>query len=278
MGLFLYNDISYRRQAEYNTITIYVGNNKMKNPENGETLEDSGGVITAVMQEQFKFGMKANWEQILKAGGFSDTIEKAMLVTGNRVQNAGGITKQYYKGTEHIPVSVKFRIYDDGKQISDKLTSRPLTAVNTLSRLCLPAGGASIESYIEKLGDTAVVGFNAAKDLLGDLGSGEGIIRSLNSFFAALTGNVGNEICFVTFGPWMSGFFVVKSVDFTYSKEVSVDGGPYYVDFDVQFETLMIPTKDSVSLNPDVSQGNRTIFALGTNKLSRIEFTDQQES
>jgi hypothetical protein len=278
MGLFLYNDTTYKKQADYNTISIYFGSNKMKNPENGETLEDNPYVIKAVMQEQFRFGVKANWEQIMKAGGFSDTIEKVMLVTGNKVQNAGGITKQYYMGTEHIPISVKFRIYDDAFQVSNGLTARPLTAVNVLTRSCLPANGASIETYIKELGDTVKTGITLVKGLVEDIGSGEGFIKSLNHFFATLTGNVGNEVCFVTFGPWMSGFFVVKSVDFTYSKEVSVDGGPYYVDFDVQFETLMIPTKGSVSLNPDVSQGSRTTFALGTNKLSRIEFTGQQEN
>jgi hypothetical protein len=278
MGLFLYNDITYKKQANYNTISIYVGNNKMRNPENGETLEDTGGIIKAVMQDQFKFGMKADWKQILHAGGFSDTIETAMLVTGNRVFNAGGITKQYYIGSEHIPVSVKFRIYDDAFQVSQGLTSRPLTAVNVLSRLCLPTEGADISTWLDHLGKTAVEVFKDSKDLVTDFVNGEGVIQTLNNFFAAFTGNVGNEVCFVTFGPWMSGFFVVKSVDFTYSKEVSVDGGPYYVDFDVQFESLMVPTKGSVSLDPEVSQGKRTTFALGTNKLSRIEFTDQQES
>jgi hypothetical protein len=223
------------------------------------------------MQEEFKFGVKANWEQILKAGGFSDTIEKIMLVTGNKVHNAGGITKQYYMGSEHIPISVKFRIYDEPTNES------PLTSVAMLTRACLPPNGASIETYIKELGDTVTKGIELTKGLVEDLGSGQGFIKSLNNFFATLTGNVGNEVCFVTFGKWLSGFFVIKSADFTYSKEVSVDGSPYYIDFDVQFETIMIPTKGMVSPDPSVSEGRRTTFNLGMTKASRVSFENQAE-
>jgi hypothetical protein len=270
-GMFLYNQASYKKQSDNNTIRIYFGSNKMKNVEDDEILEDNGYVIEAIMQEEFKFGVKANWEQILKAGGFSDTIEKAMLVTGNRVHNAGGITKQYYMGSEHIPISTKFRIFNGENGAS------PLAAVAVLTRSCLPPNGASIETYVKELGDTVMKGVDLAKGLVEDLGTGKGFIKSLNNFFASLTGNVGNEVCYVTFGKWLSGFFVIKSVDFTYSKEVSVDGSPYYVDFDVQFETLMIPTKGSVSPNLSVSEGRRTLFNLGMTKASRVSFEDQSE-
>jgi hypothetical protein len=271
-GMFLYNQQTYRKQTDYNTIRIFFGANKMKAPENDEKLEDNSYVIEAVMQEEFKFGVKANWEQILKVGGFSDTIEKVMLVTGNKVHNAGGITKQYYMGSEHIPISVKFRIFNEPAD-----GSSPLTAVAVLTRACLPPNGASIETYIKELGDTVSKGVDLAKGLVEDLGSGKGFIKSLNNFFATLTGNVGNEVCYVTFGKWLSGFFVIKSVDFTYSKETSVDGSPYYIDFDVQFETLMIPTKGSVSPNVEVSEGRRTLFNLGQTKASRVSFEEQSE-
>ena len=270
MGMYLFNEYSFRKQKEYNTITIYVGKNKMNSggdENNSEELIDDGSVITAVLQDEFKFGVKADWKQILTAGGFSDTIEKAMLVTGNKVHNAGGITKQYYMGSEHIPISVKFRIF------AGQTGTSPLKAVETLTRLCLPPNGASIQSYLDELKDTGVTILNSAKALVEDLGTGEGFIKALNQFFASLTGNVGNEVCYVTFGKWLAGFFVVKSADFTYSRELSVDGGPYYIDFDVTFETLMVPSKGMVSSNPEVSQGRRTTFNLGTSRPSRIEIT-----
>ena len=270
-GMFLYNNAAYKKQEENNTITIYFPGYITKHVESGEIKKESPLVIRAVMQEEFKFGMKANWEQILKAGGFSDTIEKAMLVTGNRVHNAGGITKQYYMGSEHIPISTKFRIYAKDGYIS------PIVAVAKLSQACLPPNGASIETYIKELTDTGKVALNSAKELFEDLTGGEGFIKSLNNFFANITSNVGNVVCHVTFGRWLSGMFVIKSADFTYSKEVSVDGEPYYVDFDVQFESYIIPTKAMFSLSDDVYEGNGGTISLGRTRASRVSFEDQTE-
>lgn len=264
-GMFLYNQQAYKQQTENNKINIFFGATKMKSPEDDATLEDNGYVISAVMQEEFKFGVKANWEQIMKAGGFSDTVEKAMLITGNKVYNAGGVTKQYYMGSEHIPISTKFRIYSDPAN-----NQYPLVAVAILTKMCLPSNGASIQTYIKELTDTGKEVWNDVKQFAGDIAEGSGIVKALNNFFNSLTDNVGNEVCFVTFGKWLSGFFVVKSVDFTYSKEIGVDGSPYYIDFDVQFETLMIPTKASVSPNLTVSDGKRTMFNLGMTKASRV--------
>lgn len=275
MGMNLYNNGTYNTQARYNAVTIYVGNSKMKEVKGSETVdssvEQSGYTIKALMQDEFKFGLKANWEQILKAGGFSSTIETAMLVLGERVQNAGGITKQYYMGSEHIPVSVKFRIYDGGSGLNDStLTDDPLFAVSILSRLCLPADGASIESFLEHGKNALTKAVDLAGNAISGVANGEDLMKVLNDFFSHLTGDVGNEVCFVTFGKWLSGFFVVKSVDFTYSKEVSVTGSPYYVDFDVQFESLMIPTKASVDPTDAVSQGKRTMFNIGKAAKSRV--------
>lgn len=271
-GMILYNQQAYKKQSDNNRINIFFGATKMKTEEGDATLEDNSYVISAVMQEEFKFGVKANWEQILKAGGFSDTIEKAMLITGNKVYNAGGITKQYYMGSEHIPISTKFRIYSDPAK-----NQFPLTAVAVLTKMCLPSNGASIQSYINELGDTGKKILNVAKDLVKDIGEGDGIIKSLNNFFSSLTGDVGNEVCYVQFGRWLSGFFVLKSVNFTYSKEVGVDGSPYFIDFDVDFESLIIPTKGSVSPNPEVSGGKRTMFNLGMTKASRVSFENSGE-
>lgn len=271
-GMFLYNNQAYKKQAENNTITIYFPGYIAKNVETNEVKKESPFVIKAVMQEEFKFGMKANWEQILKAGGFSDTIEKAMLVTGNRVHNAGGITKQYYMGSEHIPISTKFRIF-----AGDEHSVSPLAAVAKLSQACLPPNGASIETYIKELTDTGKVALNSAKELFEDLTGGEGFIKSLNNFFANITANVGNVVCHVTFGKWMSGMFIIKSADFTYSKEVSVDGDPYYVDFNVDFETYMVPTKAMFSLNEEAFEGGGGSVILGRSRATRVSFEDQTE-
>lgn len=271
-GMFLYNQQAYRKQSENNTITIYFPGYVTKHLESGEVKKEPPFVIKAVIQEEFKFGMKANWEQILKAGGFSDTIEKAMLVTGNRVHNAGGITKQYYMGSEHIPISTKFRIY-----AGDENSVSPLMAVAKLSQACLPPNGASIETYIKELTDTGKVALSSAKELFEDLTGGEGFIKSLNNFFANITSNVGNIVCHVTFGKWLSGMFIIKSADFTYSKEVSVDGDPYYVDFDVQFESYIIPTKSMFSLSDDVREGNGGTISLGRSRATRVSFEDQTE-
>ena len=60
-GMFLYNQQAYKQQTENNKINILFGATKMKSPEDDATLEDNGYVISAVMQEEFKFGVKANW-------------------------------------------------------------------------------------------------------------------------------------------------------------------------------------------------------------------------
>ena len=270
-GMFLYNQQAYTKQTENNSVTIIFPGHTSKNIDTGDIVKEPGFVIKAVMQEEFKFGMKANWEQILKAGGgFSDTIENAMLVTGNRVNNAGAITKQYYMGSEHIPISTKFRIYSGNENgIS------PVLAVAKLSQACLPPNGASIQTYIKELTDTAKVIVSSTVSEIKDWWNGEGVMQCLNDWFSKMTANVGNVVCHVTFGKWMTGMFVIKSADFTYSKEVSVDGDPYYIDFDVQFESIIIPTKAMFSFSDDVFE--RGSIGLGRSKASRVSFEDQTE-
>lgn len=255
-NFFLYNRQSYAAQERDNMITITIGKTKMKDADDNN-IEKNGTVIRAVMQEDFKFGTKANWEQVMKAGGFSDTIEKAMLLTGNKVQNAGGITKLYYMGSEHIPVSTKFRIFAD---------ENPLIAVKALSELCLPATGASIEEFLDKGVKTIEVGLEAAGSAAKDLLTGKGLLAALHDLFSKLTADVGNEICHVQFGKWLSGIFVLKSVDFTYSREIGTNGQPYYVDFDVSFESLMIPIKSQFSTN------DNAMLKLGQSTGSRVTF------
>jgi len=255
-NFFLYNRQSFTAQTADNMITITIGKTKMVDVD-GNTVEKNGTVIKAVMQEDFKFGTKANWEQVMKAGGFSDTIEKAMLLTGNKVQNAGGITKQYYMGSEHIPVTTKFRIFAD---------ENPLIAVKALSELCLPAAGASIEEFLSKGVKTIETGLEAAGTAVKDIFTGEGLIRALHDLFSKLTADVGNEVCHVQFGRWLSGIFVLKSVDFTYSREIGTNGQPYYVDFDVSFESLIIPIKSQFSTN------DNAMMKLGQAEGSRVTF------
>ena len=106
---------------------------------------------------------------------------------------------------------------------------------------------------------------------------GAGLISTLNNLFSNITANVGNTVCHVTFGRWMAGMFIIKSADFTYSKEVSVDGDPYYVDFDVQFESYIIPTKAMFSLSDDVVDDYDKVgtIGLGRSKASRVSFEEQ---
>lgn len=270
-NFFLYNRQSFTAQRAANMITIAIGGANMKGEDN-EPIKLNGIIITAVMQEDFKFGTKANWEQVMKMipGGVSSSIESLMVITGNKVQNAGGVTKQYYMGSEHIPVSTKFRLFAD---------ENPLVAVKALARLCLPTKGATIETYIKGVVETA-------KTVAGSVGKGvsagietagstsdtglralaEGIITGLNVFFKNLTADVGNEVCYVQFGNWLSGIFVLKSADFTYSRETGTNGQPYYVDFDVSFESLMIPIKDEFSDN------KTAMMKLGKAEGSRITF------
>ena len=151
----------------------------------------------------------------------------------------------------------------------------PLEAVQKLTQACLPANGASIDCYIEKLGATIEDGVNLAKSAFGDFADGAGLVKIIDNFFKRLTGDVGNEICFLRVGNWLSGFFVIKSADFTYSREIAVDGGPYYIDFDVQFETLIIPTKGDISLTGDASAAKSNMFNIGSTPSSRVEIEKQ---
>ena len=272
-GMFLYNNEAYAKNTKYNLVQIVFGENKMKGPDS-EEIKNPGVVISGVLQDEFKFGVKAEWAQVLSLGGWSDTLEKAMLLTGNKMYNAGGITKQYYKGSDYIPISVKFRKFAGPSSSGDV---SPLEAVQKLTQACLPANGASIDCYIEKLGATIEDGVNLAKEAFGDFADGAGLVKIIDNFFKRLTGDVGNEICFLRVGNWLSGFFVIKSADFTYSREVAVDGGPYYIDFDVQFETLIIPTKGDIALTGDAAATKTNMFNIGSTPSSRVEIEKQNE-
>ncbi len=244
----LYGDDALKLQSEYHTVTIVIPDGTSID-KTGESTTYSGIIINGVMQDNFSFGMSAEWKQVLKAGGFSETLEAIMLVEGTKVYNAGGITKQYYIGTDYISIPVKFRIYAGDP--NNELT--PLQVVSALSQLMLPTEDATIARFLGKVKATIEKGKKQLETLAGDLIGGKGTVAALDTFLKSLTVDVGNTVCTVKFGNWLTGQFVLTDVKFDYSKEISVDKGPYYVDIDATFKSLMIPTKASFKFDSDAA-------------------------
>ena len=262
----LYSSQAITSQKPYHTITIIIPEVQETDKKTDERIIHQGVVITGILQENFGYSLAATWEQVIKVGGFSDTIETAMLLTGNKVQNAGGITKQYYKGSEYITIPAKFRIYSEGDD-ENKLSLMQI--VSALSKVMVPATGNTIQSWITGLEKTAKTVIATTEQLATNLAKGQGL-AALGKAFDKLTGDVGGTVCQVQFGNWMVGQFVLASVGFEYSKEVTTNGEPYFVDIDCSFRSFMIPVKSNFSVSDNDSSNSVASLKLLAPSRSRV--------
>jgi hypothetical protein len=279
-GMFVHNEEQYANQAGINLIQIELHNivdGQIRNIKKGEPIYK----LYAVLSDEFKFKLASTWGEgnfhmkIPSAiTGIIDSARKKVPIETEGGENfsgdnpkaykAGPYSSQKYEGVQGYPsLNLNFTAYADTTLMTNVPLSRPLECFYWLLLTQVPKEGrggleAEFKQLTREVATTVSVGiqtFDKLTDRLADLCEGFSmdkageVLKTINPdmIMAQMNTNPGNWIARITVGNVISGWFVIDSVDATFSKERFWNSEPLYIKFALSVMSYMIPDKAGMS-------------------------------
>lgn len=211
------------------------------------TIGSGSSIVSGYLTSQFNVKSSAQFEKLFNFGtGKFKLLDTYMKLKGAPIMASSQFQMRFYNGGNYLSFPLQFRVVNyDGKKDIQKMAE-------TLIRYTLPVdlkfedvvGKATTISYA----DATEEGLETAKKAVNaDRVNVGGLLDDSFSALSRASQGYGVGPVPVKVGNYLSGNFIITSVDVTYSKEIirtSTKTGPLFADFNVTIETQTIPSKN----------------------------------
>jgi hypothetical protein len=218
--------------------------------------------IVGYLTDKFSTNLTAEWESIINADGILSGMRDALGVAGIRLFSTGIWTRKFYKQGSYLELQPQFRIVDwNGTGVVPNVASI-LSQLTTIRNL---GTGDAVQKQLDEKQKSLEKERTASKDKTATVGMVRGLFdATIGSMVGGVPPSVGIRIgkyFNVPPGNFANGTgMAVKSVQVTYSKELTTGGNPLYGDFNVGLSSIeVVSTGRLLSFFSAGDQGNSRV-------------------